>query len=161
MNTSNDPDNIEVALEALQGKCACYNIRKAARIVTQLYDTILEPSGLLGAQFGLLATIAGAGASNISRLAEMLGMDRTTLTRNLRPLERQGFIEMDAGLDRRTHIVRLTGQGRQALEAATPLWRRAQSIVLSRFGQARTAALLAELQALGAQIRPAAQEVGI
>ena len=147
--------DFEAILAQMQGTCACYNIRKAARLVTQLYDTVMEPSGLLGTQFVLMAAVGRARAANVTRLAQAIGMDRTTLTRNLRLLERQGFIEMDAGLDRRTHIVRLTEQGRQALEAALPLWRRAQEMVISRFGQERTNALLAELRALEAQVQPA------
>ena len=81
-----------------------------------------------------------------------MGMDRTTVTRNLRPLERRGFIEMDAGLDRRAHIVRLTEQGRQAMKAGLPFWQQAQAAVISRFGQERTTALLIELQVLEAQV---------
>lgn len=148
------PD-LETILAEMQGTCACYNIRKAARLVTQLYDTIMEPSGLLGTQFVLMAAVGRARAANVTRLAQAIGMDRTTLTRNLKLLERQGFIDMDAGLDRRTHIVRLTEPGRQALEAALPLWRCAQEIVISRFGQERTNALLAELRALESQVQSA------
>jgi DNA-binding MarR family transcriptional regulator len=151
MNFSNDPD-LEAMLLEMQGSCACYNIRKAARLVTQLYDAMLAPSGLPGTQFVLLAAIGRARAATLTRLAQVLGMDRTTLTRNLKLLERQGLIEMDAGLDRRTHIVRLTGQGRQSLEAAIPFWKQAQATIISRFGQGRTGALLTELQALGALV---------
>lgn len=139
----------------MHSECACYNIRRAARLVTQLYDRVMEPSGLLSTQFGLLATIGRAERATVTRLAQSMGMDRTTLTRNLKPLERQGLIEMDAGLDRRTHIVRLTEEGHQALRAALPLWRQAQALVRSRFGQERTAALLTELQALEAQVQSA------
>ncbi len=154
MDTQNIPA-LDAKLAEIQGKCVCYNIRKAARLVTQLYDATLEPSGLLGTQFVLLATIGRIGAANVTRLGQKMGMDRTTVTRNLRPLERQGFIEMDAGLDRRTHIVRLTEQGRQAIQAALPFWQQAQADVISRFGQDRTTALLTELQALEAQVQPA------
>ncbi len=154
MNTQNARD-LDAKLAEMQGKCVCYNVRRAARLITQLYDSIMEPSGLLGTQFVLLAAIGRAQAINVTRLGQVMGMDRTTVTRNLRPLERQGLIEMDAGLDRRTHIVRLTEQGRQAIEAALPLWQQAQATVISRFGQGRTAALLTELQALEAQMQPA------
>lgn len=146
--------DFEAALAEIQAKCACYNIRKAARLVTQLYDKMLEPSGLLITQLALLAAIGRMGAAPITRLAHVLGMDRTTLTRNLKPLERQGLIEMDTGLDRRTHIARLTEQGHQALKDALPLWQQAQNAVISRFGQDRTAALLTELQMLGEQLPP-------
>jgi DNA-binding MarR family transcriptional regulator len=146
MTTENADFNANLA--EMQDTCVCYNIRKAARLVTQFYDATLEPSGLLGTQFVLMAVIGRVGAAPITRLGKAMGMDRTTVTRNLRPLERQGFIEMDAGLDRRTHIVRLTEGGRQALKAALPLWQQAQAAVTSQFGQDRTAALLTELQAL-------------
>ena len=152
MNTRNGADFHTTLLE-MREQCTCYNIRKAARLITQLYDTILEPSGLLGTQFNLLATIEYMGAATVTRLAQKMGMDRTTLTRNLRPLERQGLIEMDEGLDRRTHIVRLTTQGGQAIAAALPLWQQAQATVINRFGQERTAALLTELRALEAQVQ--------
>lgn len=151
MMTPDIPD-FDTKLIEMQGKCVCYNIRKAARLVTQLYDTMLEPSGLLGTQFVMLAVIGRMGAATITRLGQAMGMDRTTVTRNLKPLERQGFIEMDAGLDRRTHIVRLTEQGRQAIKDALPCWQQAQAAVISRFGQDRTTALLTELQALEAEI---------
>ncbi len=152
MDTQNVCD-FEATLSNMQSKCLCYNIRKAARLITQFYDEAMESSGLLGTQFVLLRSIGRAGAANLTRLAQVMGMDRTTLTRNLKPLERLGFVEMDAGLDRRTHIVRLTEQGRQALEAALPYWQQAQTALVSRFGQDRTAALLGELQALEAQMQ--------
>jgi DNA-binding MarR family transcriptional regulator len=154
MNTQEVQD-FDATLLEMQGKCVCYNVRKAARLVTQFYDTALESSGLLGTQFVLLAAIGRAGAANLTRLSQAIGMDRTTLTRNLKPLERLGFVKMDAGLDRRTHIVRLTEQGRQAMAAALPFWKQAQTALVSRFGQERTAALLNELQALEAKVQPA------
>jgi DNA-binding MarR family transcriptional regulator len=149
-----DTRDLDDTLLKMQGKCVCYNVRKAARLDTQYYDASLESSGLLGTQFVLMAAIGRAGAASLTRLSQSIGMDRTTLTRNLRPLERQGFVEMDAGLDRRTHIVRLTVQGRQAVAAALPFWEQAQTALVSRFGQERTAALLNELQALEAQVQP-------
>src|SRR5262245_27534841 len=97
--TTENTNDFEAKLAEMQAKCICYNIRKAARLVTQFYDATLEPSGLLGTQFVLLAVIGRMGAGPITRLGKAMGMDRTTVTRNLRPLERQGFIEMDAGLD--------------------------------------------------------------
>ncbi len=81
--------------------CACLNVRKAARAVTQLYDEVLQPSGLRATQFNLLVAIALAGEAPVTRLADALVMDRTTLTRNLKPLESQGLITIEAGTDRR------------------------------------------------------------
>ncbi|HEY9847811.1 MAG TPA: MarR family transcriptional regulator, partial [Candidatus Caenarcaniphilales bacterium] len=88
--------------------CACFNLRKASRAVTQLYDKVLQPSGLLATQFTLLSAIALTGSVTITRLAQELVMDRTTLARNLKPLERQGLIQIKPGQDQRTRIVTLT-----------------------------------------------------
>jgi len=128
--------------------CACLNVRKAARAVTHLYDEVLQPSGLRSTQFNLLVAVALAGEAPVMRLAEALVMDRTTLTRNLKPLESQGFLTIDAGTDRRKHLVRLTERGRQALVTALPYWEQAQDQVVRHLGQAQWHALLAELNAV-------------
>ena len=136
-------------------KCACFNVRRAARIVTQHYDDALEPCNLRITQFSLLVALVRIGPATLTSLADALGMDRTTLTRNLRPLENQRFIEIDAGTDRRTHLVRLTEEGQQAVEAALPLWKQAQATLVNRFGQERTTGLLSELRALVGELQPA------
>jgi DNA-binding MarR family transcriptional regulator len=125
--------------------CACFNFRKASRAVTQLYDEILQSSGLLATQFTLLIAIAIAGSATITRLAQELVMDRTTLTRNLKPLERQRLIEIKPGQDQRTRVVMLTDAGREALAKAIPLWEQAQANVVEGLGQKRWNTLLAGL----------------
>ena len=146
--------NPTAAVAEVLSRCTCFNVRRASRIVTKHYDEALEPSGLRITQFGLLGALVGAGPTMLTDLAETLGMDRTTLTRNLKPLENQGLIEIDAGTDRRTHLVRLTERGRQAFFAASPLWKQAQSELVHSFGQGRTTALVTELRALVEQIQP-------
>ena len=79
-----------------------FNLRKSSRAVTQIYDTILKPSGLRSRQFALLGPMSNRGSITMTRLAKALVMDRTTLTRNLRPLEKQGFIVINMGDDQRT-----------------------------------------------------------
>ena len=125
--------------------CVCFNLRKAARAVTQLYDAALEPSGLRATQFSLLATLHFGGPLAVSRLAEAMVMDRTTLTRGLQPLERQGLIAVAEGRDRRTRRVRLTTRGRKRLTQAFPLWRTVQARVTRGLGAARRGRLLSEL----------------
>ncbi len=125
--------------------CACFNFRKASRAVTQLYDEILQPSGLLATQFTLLVAISIAGSATITRLAQELVMDRTTLTRNLKPLGRQGLIKIKPGQDQRTRVVALTDEGREALAKAIPLWEQAQAHVVQGLGQNRWSTLLADL----------------
>jgi DNA-binding MarR family transcriptional regulator len=126
-------------------ECTCLNLRKAARAVTQLFDGMLQPSGLRATQFSLLAAVHNTGSITIKQLAERLVMDRTTLTRNLKPLEKQEFITISSGKDRRTRLVALTEAGRQALMEALPLWEKAQGEVVNRLGSERWRYLLAML----------------
>ncbi len=137
----------EAQLAEIEQTCACLHVRKAARAVTQLYDEVLQPTGLRSTQFNLLVAVALAGEAPVTRLAEALVMDRTTLARNLKPLESQGLLTIDAGTDRRRHLVRLTERGRQALATALPYWEQAQKQVVTRLGQEQWQALLAELKA--------------
>ncbi len=125
--------------------CLCFNLRKAARAVTQLYDAALEPAGLRATQFSLLAVLDGRGAVTITDLARAMVMDRTTLTRNLGPLEKQGRVAIAPGGDRRTREVSLTRRGRKALAAAMPRWRHAQTRMLDALGEHRARHLLGEL----------------
>lgn len=136
-----------VKLGIVANTCACFNLRKASRAVTQLYDEILQPSGLLATQFTLVVAISIAGSTTITRLAEDLVMDRTTLTRNLKPLERQGLIEIASGQDQRTRVVALTAEGREALAKAIPLWEQVQASVVEGLGQNRWSTLLSNLSA--------------
>lgn len=112
--------------------CVCYNARKVARAVTRLYDDLLRPSGLRATQLTLLMVIDAMGAPSITALAEQLVMDRTTLARDLRPMEAAGWVAVAPGDDRRTRIVRLTPAGVDALRDALPLWRAAQAALVDR-----------------------------
>ncbi len=115
--------------------CTCFNLRKAARILTRRYDRWLAPVGLKATQFSVLASLYRMGPVAIGTLAERLGMERTTLTRNLRPLEKQGLIGLSVDLeDRRGRDVTLTVAGEARLERALPLWEQAQAETLSRLG---------------------------
>jgi len=122
-------------------------MRRATRRVTQLYDHALEPAGLTVSQFGLLAYLHGAGLArsndpSIGTIAEWLGMDPTTLNRNLKPLAAKGLVgnAIDPA-DGRVRIVRITDKGRRALLKAVPLWRGAQALVDTARGVAARATL--------------------
>ena len=128
-------------------RCACFNLRKAARAVTQAYDAALEPSGLRATQFSLLVAVASLGAPTVGGLAEAMVMDRTTMTRNLRPLERARLIALTAGEDRRVRHVALTAEGRRRLDDALPMWRRAQLRLVEGLGPGRWDRLLGDLRA--------------
>jgi DNA-binding MarR family transcriptional regulator len=131
--------------------CACFNIRKAARKVTQSYDRALLPAGLLATQFTLLAVLAGErGGIPMTRLAKRLGMDRTTLTRNLRVVERAKWVSVRAGEDPRERLVTLTTAGRKTFAQALPLWKDAQQRTAKRLGRANLNQLLDLTARLGA-----------
>jgi len=106
----------------------------ASRAVTQLYDDDLRPSGLRVTQYSILAMIARMGEANLRQLEDTLAIDQTTLTRSLNLLERDRMIERVPHPDGRIKALRLTSKGRRALEAARPLWARAQDKVLRELG---------------------------
>jgi DNA-binding MarR family transcriptional regulator len=127
--------------------CACFNIRKATRAVTQFYDDLLRPSGLRTTQFTLLLLLRGRGPTSINGLAEAAGTDRTTLTRNLAILEERRLVHIRPGEDARVRVVELTEAGDEAASAAFPLWQQAQEMVATRIGEQRLVRLLADLSA--------------
>jgi len=128
--------NISTILE--QGmqvnSCTCGELRKAARAITLLYDNAFKSSGLLSTQLNVLQVINKSDSIRISHLARELGMDRTTLTRNLSVLERQELIQISSGKDNRTRIVLITQKGRTALAKAIPLWNEVQSKLKQQMG---------------------------
>ena len=116
--------------------------------MTQVYDALMSETGLRGTQFTILVMIAANDAITINKLAEALLMDRTTLTRNLKPIEKQGWIDVFPGVDRRTRAVKLTDDGVKKLKQALPLWKKAQKEVSEKFGKQRFESLLMELRAI-------------
>jgi DNA-binding MarR family transcriptional regulator len=133
--------------------CACANLRKAARLVTQLYDESIRPSGLRGTQFGLLMAVKGLGPVTVTKLAKSTMMDRTTLGRNLRPLEKRGLVKIQAGKDQRVREITLTAKGLQALMKALPLWKKAQSHMIEGLGEERLNSLLNDLAVVASVAR--------
>jgi len=126
--------------------CTNFNLRKAARTVTHLYDEMLKSSGLRSTQYSLLTVLSMGEAETISNLAHQLVMDRTTLTRNLKPLQSQGWIKRVPGEDRRTRAWTITAQGRKALARALPLWQKAQKDTVNLLGKERWDGLLDHLK---------------
>jgi DNA-binding MarR family transcriptional regulator len=136
-----DPDQ----LERVAQQCVCANVRRAARAITNLYDDFLQPSGLLVTQFLLLGTLAAQPSIALTPLADKLGMDPTTLARNLKPLERDGLVQIANGTDRRTRIVKITTRGQTILAKAIPLWEQAQTWVIGKVGKDRVQLLVGDL----------------
>ena len=133
--------------------CTLGYLRMATRLVTQIYDDILQPSGLRATQFSLLAGVALMGPATMSLLAEKGVMDRTTLTRNLKPLEDQGLIKVVPGEDRRTRQVAITRRGEDVVAYAIPLWEEAQAYMAKGLGDKPTRDLLGNLLALLTTVR--------
>jgi DNA-binding MarR family transcriptional regulator len=133
--------------------CTNANLRKTSHAITQLYDEFLQSSGLLGTQFRLLGAVASNGPIALAPLAEELTIDPTTLARNLKPLERDGFVDISTGEDRRTRIVTITQKGRETLLKALPLWEEAQAWVISRLGEKRWRTMIADWNELASLVR--------
>jgi DNA-binding MarR family transcriptional regulator len=129
--------------------CACTTLRKASRAVTRLYDERLAPHGMTTTQFAILRNLARAerGEMPLSRLAERLVMDRTSLYRTLAPIERAGWIALAAGSGR-SKLARLTEAGRTAMQAAEGDWEKVQDDVIGGIDPAEWRALLGTLDRL-------------
>src|SRR6516225_2618686 len=129
--------------------CNCFAVRSAARHVTQLYDQLLAPAGLRVTQFSILAKLKRKGPLTINALADDLVMDRTTLGRNVLPLERDGLIAIEPmASDRRSKELHLTKAGDKRFQAAREGWIKAQTGFESAFGNKRTSELRELLRAV-------------
>lgn len=138
------PLDVKKCVEAAT-TCACFNFRKASRAVTQLFDEALQPTGLRSTQLVILIAAAVFDVPSVSRLARELVMDRSTLTRNLRPLERRRLLTLVTGKDVRSRLVVLTPAGREALAKALPVWEDAQQRFQDQIGAKRWGHLLESL----------------
>ena len=127
--------------------CACANLRRATRMVTQAYDRALRPAGLRTTQFSLLSVLAKRGQIRQSLVADILGMDGTTLTRNLRPLLKNAWIEIDRDSDQRVRLISITDEGRRVLAKAVPLWQQVQAHFVTGLGDKQWSQLLTTLTA--------------
>jgi|SRR5579871_1014361 len=127
--------------------CACTALRKASRAVTRLYDEMMDTTGMSIIQFSVLRNIARHEPLPLMQLAGLLVMDRTTLYRALKPLEKNGWVAIGEGSGR-AKSARLTGAGRKALAGATGRWRAAQSRFLGRIGSREWAGIEASLARL-------------
>lgn len=114
--------------------CTCFRVRSAARRVTQIYSRHLAPAGLKISQFSLLGYVVARGPIAITELSEVLATDRTTLTRNLRPLLAAGLVERATTGDKRRHELVATPPGRALFKRAIPMWSAAEQEVREAIG---------------------------
>ena len=127
--------------QTILDRCLFQRTRAAARAVTRLYDQELRPTGLRATQANVLVTVAAKGELSISALSDELGMDRTTLTRNLKPLEQRKLVSVSPESRHRTRFVTLTPAGVSALGQAAECWERAQSALERSLGEAGVASV--------------------
>ena len=125
--------------------CTCLNLRAAARMITQHYDHRFRQVGLRSTQYNLLAAVEASGPVGMTQLADILGMDRTTLNRDLQPLKRDELVVVRKGKDRRLRLVELTSVGTERLEEGHPIWRELQDNFHRSVGKKRWKALMKEL----------------
>jgi DNA-binding MarR family transcriptional regulator len=122
--------------------CLCASFRRASRLMSQIYEDALRPTGLRVTQFTVLQTLSLAGEVTQRQLGQMLGMDSTTLTRTLTIMSRQGWIAKRRGDDRREWRMRLSQEGEAQFKLAHPYWQKAQDQLTDRFGSQLSANLM-------------------
>ena len=126
--------------------CNCFALRQAARHVTQIHERHLDPCGITPAQFAIIVTLAGAPSLTILALSEAMVMERTTLVRALKPLQRKGLVgDESAEHDSRALVFSLTASGEKKLKEASVAWRAAQDEFEQKFGDKRAKAMRTEL----------------
>ncbi|SLN52287.1 Transcriptional activatory protein BadR [Roseivivax jejudonensis] len=144
-----DPDLPLSVTREVRDSCLCLHLQRAARVVARHFDAALAPVGLTNRQFSLLMALNRPERPRLGALVPLLGMDRTTLTAALKPLERRGLVTSSPDpSDSRARRLALTAEGRARLRAALPVWRRAQAEIESDAGAGKMADLRADLAAL-------------
>jgi DNA-binding MarR family transcriptional regulator len=128
------------------GACGAFNLKRAARAVARVYDAQLLRVGLRSTQFTTLVAAAKAGPAPVGHLAEMTGMDQTTMTRGLQLMARQGLVSIAKRGRGRTKIVTLTREGERLLKRATPRWRAAHARFTATFGPVKWRTMQRELE---------------
>jgi DNA-binding MarR family transcriptional regulator len=132
----------------MAGECYCSALRTVAHKVTSLYDAALEPTGVNVAQFSLLRTVDRAGPVSLTELGQLASLDRSTIGRNIKLLQRMGLVRMAPGADQREATVTLDEPGRDVLRRGAPLWDEAQRKIEEKLGSATATQLRTLLRSL-------------
>ena len=135
-----------VPAQAIIEVCLCHHARRTARAVSRLFDEALAPTGLKSGQFNILCAVAARDVTTAGEVATLLAMDRTTLSRNLKPLRAAGYVNREGGAGRRPDALALTHAGRVVLDQGVILWRAAQSCLTVRLGAGQSSLLLHSLE---------------
>lgn len=133
----------------VRDNCLCLHLQRAARAVARHFDELMRPTGLTSGQFSLLMSLNRPDPPTMRAVAELLAMDRTTLTANLKPLERRGFVRVRIDRnDRRSRRLVLSAKGRAALLAAMPAWEQGHALIGPALAGRNANRLRADLRAL-------------
>lgn len=138
--------------EGVDEICLAFNLRRASRLVSQVYDDAFRFMGLKNTQFTLLHLLTKIQPATVQELAVELNVDRTTLTRNLAPLEKDGFLSIARGEDQREKQIELTEKGQMILKEGFPAWCAIQGRIEALFGEKATAQLVIDLRKLAEKL---------
>ena len=133
--------------------CTCFNVRRVSRVITQFFDAEVRRHGMRPTQTPILGALQAKSGWEMAELSDWLGMDRTTLLRNLRPLQRDGLVRAKGG-GRGGHVaLEITEKGRAALAKTLPAWRSAQDKVVAILGKERWSGIIGDLEAVAAKLK--------
>ena len=135
----------ELDMSAIEN-CVCFNLRWVTRAVTQFFDAEMRRHGIRPTQGTILLALNAKESWTMAELSDWLGLERTTLVRNLRPLQRDGFVQADGGGRGGRVELSITATGRKKIEEAMPAWRSAQCAVVKTLGEKRWSAILSDLE---------------
>jgi DNA-binding MarR family transcriptional regulator len=121
--------------------CINFQLRRTSRLLARYYDDALRPFGLRITQFNILAVLAQTGPIAITALADFVGLERSALARNLKPIARERFVIVSPGYDKRTRLVKLAPAGRRKLNETLRIWEQAQTRLVKKIGREDAAAL--------------------
>lgn len=136
----------------MDSHCVCFNLRRTARLVTQRYERALRSCGVKATQFSVLATARNNDGIPLTKMARLLGMDRTSLTRTLNVMVKKGLVIVKTGDDKRGRQISITPMGVKVLEDAIVIWRNVQTEVVESMGQEKWASLLSGLRELSKSV---------
>ena len=132
--------------------CVCFNLRRVTRVVTQFYDAEIRRHGIRPTQGTILSALHAKESWSMAELSDFLGMDRTTLVRNLRPLQRDGLVEVAGGGHGNLVALSITTKGRKQIEKLVPAWKTAQSAAVKTLGEKRWSAILSDLKTVASAL---------
>jgi DNA-binding MarR family transcriptional regulator len=135
----------ELDLSAMEN-CVCFNLRWVTRVVTQFFDAEIRRHGIRPTQRTILMALSAEESWTMAALSDWLGMDRTTLVRNLRPLQRDGMVQAVGGGRGSRVELSITAKGRKKIKESLPAWRSAQSAAVKTLGEQRWSAILSDLE---------------